>query len=277
MSDARHDRIAGQLIEYALNELTPSERQDVENHLRACAICTQELREINESMRLVADTTAPVEPPQTLKNRVLSAVSVQTQEPAPASAFGSQRAAVPSSSSQRLGRTGRGLSLAAAVVIVALAATLYVRESSRRTLLQNTQRASAEVTNLRQQLDRFSAQTDLALSILTAGDMRELSLAGRENAVAAAARAYWSPTRGLLVVADRLPAAPSGRIYQVWVINNGQPASAGLLGEPASGRGMLVAPPPRPGTGSAVTIAITDEPPGGLSAPSGTIRLAGSI
>jgi len=124
---------------------------------------------------------------------------------------------------------------------------------------------------------KAQTETDLALSILTAADMRELSLAGRENAVAAAARAYWSPTRGLLVVADRLPAPPPGRIYQVWVIESGQPVSAGLLGNQSEGRGMLVAPPPRQGTGIAVTVAVTDEPPGGLAAPSGTIRLAGSI
>jgi len=78
-------------------------------------------------------------------------------------------------------------------------------------------------------------------------------------------------------VADRLPAPPEGRIYQVWIIEGGQPVSAGLLGEEPGNRGMLIVTPPRPGTGGSVTVAVTDEPPGGLQAPSGTIRLAGSI
>jgi anti-sigma-K factor RskA len=108
--------------------------------------------------------------------------------------------------------------------------------------------------------------------------MREIPLAGQESAAAAAARAYWSPARGLLVVADRLPAAPSGRVYQVWIIEKGSdPVSAGLLGDEPGNRGMLIVTPPRPGTGSSVTVAVTDEPPGGLSAPSGTMRLVGSI
>ena len=55
------------------------------------------------------------------------------------------------------------------------------------------------------------------------------------------------------------------------------PVSAGLLGEQGSGRGMLIAPPPAGLVPGSVTVAVTDEPPGGLSAPTGDIRLAGSI
>jgi hypothetical protein len=53
--------------------------------------------------------------------------------------------------------------------------------------------------------------------------------------------------------------------------------SAGLLGDQGSGRGMLIAPPPRNLAAGTVTVAVTDEPPGGLAAPTGVIRLAGSI
>jgi hypothetical protein len=70
---------------------------------------------------------------------------------------------------------------------------------------------------------------------------------------------------------------PPGRIYQVWIIGGSGPVSAGLLGEQGSGRGMLIAPPPDRATPGPVTVAVTDEPPGGLPAPSGSIRLAGSL
>jgi hypothetical protein len=94
---------------------------------------------------------------------------------------------------------------------------------------------------LMKRVQLYAGQTDLALSILTAGDMHEIPMTGSEAAAIAAARAYWSPARGLLVVADRLPAPPTGRIYQVWVIPDQQkPVSAGLLGEQSGGRGMLI-------------------------------------
>lgn len=268
MSTERHDRIAERLDDYALGHLTPDEQQDVERHVRACAACTRDLQEINEALVLVADSAPAIEPPASLRGRIIAAVATQPQEPDRERPFATRSDT----------RRWPWLSLAAAAALIALVALLTQTENSRRQLARDVQRANTDAGMLRDRLQRVSGQTDLALSILTASDMREVPLAGRENALAAAARAYWSPTRGLLLVADRLPAPPPGRIYQVWVIDNGQPVSAGLLGEQSSGRGMLIAPPPRrPGSGAAVTVAVTDEPPGGLSQPSGTIRLAGSI
>ena len=268
MSSEHHDRIAGLLEEYALGQLPPEQQAEVDVHVRDCPTCVVALRDINESLALLAETVPAVQPPASLKARVLASLAEEPQERTRV------RAGIDARSTLQWG----WLAAAAAIVVgIGLAVLLSRSEAQRRALSQDVQQSAAETMNLRERLQRFSSQTDLALSILTAPDMRELSLAGRENAAAAAARAYWSPTRGLLVVADRLPAPPPGRIYQVWVIESGQPVSAGLLGDQSEGRGMLVAPPPRQGTGTAVTVAVTDEPPGGLAAPSGTIRLAGSI
>ncbi len=268
MSSERHDRIAELLEEFALGQLGPEQQAEVDAHLRDCAACAQALREINEALALLAESAPAIQPPASLRARVLASVANERQEHA--------REHTTRTDSRR--HHWPWLATAAALLLsIGLAFSLYRSESERQALSQDVQRATAEATNLRERLLRFSNQTDLALAILTAADMRELPLAGREDAAATAARAYWSPTRGLLVVADRLPTPPPGRVYQVWVIERGQPVSAGLLGDQAEGRGMLVAPPPRQGVGTAVTVAVTDEPPGGLVAPSGTIRLAGSI
>jgi len=268
MSSERHDRIAELLEEFALGQLGPEQQAEVDAHLRDCATCAQALREINESLALLAESVPAIQPPPSLRARVLASVANERQEHA------REHTARTDSRRQRW----PWLATAAALLLsVGLAVSLYRSESQRQAVSQDVQRATVEAANLRERLLRFSNQTDLALAILTAADMRELPLAGREDAAATAARAYWSPTRGLLVVADRLPTPPPGRVYQVWVIERGQPVSAGLLGDQSAGRGMLVAPPPRQGVGTAVTVAVTDEPPGGLVAPSGTIRLAGSI
>jgi hypothetical protein len=163
---------------------------------------------------------------------------------------------------------------------------------ARRSLVGDVERAQAEAASarasaadaqataaeIRRELGQYTTQADLAVSILTSTDMRPVAMAGRENATGSTARAYWSATRGLLIVANDLPVPPPGRIYQVWIIpEKAQPISAGLLGERGSGRGMLIVPPPTGAAAGPVTVAVTDEPPGGLAAPSGTIRLAGSI
>ena len=121
-------------------------------------------------------------------------------------------------------------------------------------------------------------QADLVVSILTATDMRRIDLSGFDASRDATARAYWSPRQGLLIVADRLPAPPPGRVYQVWLIGSGSagPVSAGLINAEQGGRGMLIVPPPRGVTEQAVTVAVTDEPRGGLPAPTDQKHLAGS-
>ena len=101
--------------------------------------------------------------------------------------------------------------------------------------------------------------------------------AGSDSGAGAQGRAYWSLREGLLIVADRLPPPPEGRTYQAWVIEGSAPApiSAGLL-HPEGGRGMLLVPALQGVASGAITVAVTDEPSGGLSAPTGNKHLIGS-
>jgi anti-sigma-K factor RskA len=282
----RHATIGAMLDEYALGQLSQDERRDVEQHVRECDLCAADLRELAVVMEGIAHSVEPVTPPPALKQRVLASLALQPQEP---SRRASEASAVvtplrhSTSSPVRRG-VNLGWLAAAALVIIGLGTALYSSINTRRLLIDDVQQAQAEATDaqqrvneLRRQLDLTAGQADLVVSILTANDMQPIPMAGRENATASTARAFWSPTNGLLIVANDLPVPPPGRIYQVWVIGGAGPVSAGLLGEQGSGRGMLIAPPPPGLTPGMVTVAVTDEPPGGLSAPTGDIRLAGSI
>ena len=276
MTMDRHDTIGAMLDEYALGQLGTEQRRDVETHLRECDDCASVLRELTMVMEGLAQGPAPVSPPAALRERVLSSLASQAQEAPRASAEANVVALPPRSAIVRRGVHPTWLA-AAALVILALGALLYSSNTVRRQLASDAQRAEETAEDLRLQLDLYAGQADLAVSILTASDMQPIAMAGRENATGSTARAYWSPSRGLLIVANNLPVPPPGRIYQVWIIGGGQPISAGLLGEQGSGRGMLIAPPPGGLAPGAVTVAVTDEPPGGLKAPTGSIRLAGSL
>ena len=276
MTMDRHDTIGAMLDEYALGQLSQDERRDVETHVRECDVCAADLRELTVVMEGLAHSIEPVTPPPALKQRVIASLASQPQEP-PRRAADSGVATRPVMGTVIRRGVHAGWLAAAALVILALGIVLYSSDATRRLLVDDLQEAQATSAELQQQLDQYTGQADLAVSILTASDMRPIVMAGRENATASTARAYWSPTRGLLIVADSLPVPPPGRIYQVWVIGGGTPVSAGLLGQQGSGRGMLIAPPPRGLAAGTVTVAVTDEPPGGLPAPTGSIRLAGSL
>jgi anti-sigma-K factor RskA len=275
MTMDRHDTIGAMLDEYALGQLSQDERRDVETHVRECDACAADLRELTVVMDGLAHAPDPVMPPPALKQRVLASLATQPQEP-PRRSDGNVVGMPPQATMIRRGGH-YGWLAAAAVIILGLAAALYSSNATRRLLIDDVQEAQAEAADLRQRLDQYAGQADLAVSILTANDMQPIAMSGKENATASTARAYWSPTRGLLIVANDLPVPPPGRIYQVWVIGGGTPFSAGLLGEQGAGRGMLIAPPPSGVAPGTVTVAVTDEPPGGLPAPSGSIRLAGSL
>jgi len=276
MTMDRHETIGAMLDEYALGQLSQDERRTVETHVRECDTCAADLRELAVVMEGLAHSLDPVTPPPALKQRVMSSLASQPQEPARTVVEPNAVAIPPKGVKIRRG-VHPGWLAAAAVVILGLGVALYSVDATRRLLIDDVQEAQAAVADLQRRLDLNAEQADLAVSILTATDMQPVAMSGKENATGSTARAYWSPARGLLIVANDLPMPPPGRIYQVWVIGGGTPFSAGLLGEQGVGRGMLIAPPPRGVARGAVTVAVTDEPPGGLPAPSGSIRLAGSL
>jgi anti-sigma-K factor RskA len=77
--------------------------------------------------------------------------------------------------------------------------------------------------------------------------------------------------RGYLL-SSRLPAVGHDRTYQLWGIVGGSPVSLGLLGSSPRQATFTMAGARRPSR-----LAVTSEPAGGTSAPSGAIVAAGTV
>jgi anti-sigma-K factor RskA len=106
--------------------------------------------------------------------------------------------------------------------------------------------------------------------------MARVDLAGQQSAPKAAARAFWSRSRGMVFAATSLPQLPAGKVYQLWVVANGvNPISAGLLAPDAQGQvnAHFVTPPDIP---APVALAVTLEPEGGVPQPTGEKFLIGA-
>ena len=264
----RHDSIQPLLTEYVLGELPPFDTRRVEAHLAECASCASEVRAMALAFQSIGLQEEPVAPPPHLRARVLQHLSQQVGD----------RPQAPHASLRSRPGVHRAWLAAAAVGILALGTLLVLSMQRTARVNELLQARTSDAQRLAQQMATTEAQADLAVAILTAADMRRIDLAGFEASRDARARAYWSTTHGLLIVADRLPQPPPGRIYQVWLIGSSSPGpvSAGLIEAPRSGRGMLLVPAPRGVSGAAVTVAVTDEPPGGVPAPTGSKHLVGS-
>lgn len=264
-----HDWVRARLADYASGELSADDRRLVDAHLAGCDECRVEAQELGRAYHGVALVAEPIAPPAALRERVLGHLAA-TARPVPS---GPASVARPSRSPWRLWVPA----LAAAALILAFGWLAVQSQQHAARLAVALTEAQAEQRRLRARADEVAMQADLAVAILTAPDLRTIALAGADTGAGAQGRAYWSLREGLLIVADRLPPPPEGRTYQVWVIDGSRPApiSAGLL-QPEGGRGMLLVPALPDVTSGAITVAVTDEPRGGLSAPTGNKHLIGS-
>ena len=250
-----HEQLGDQAPAYVLGALTPAERLAFEAHLAECAICAAEVRSLAPVTAGLARLVPEAEPAPEVKERLLAAI------------------AKPSAWS--VSRLATAASVALAVVLGGYSAQLRARvaglESQLREATRRAEASEGQVAEARRVA--FDAQSQVA--ILAAPDLARIDLAGQPVAPTAAARAFWSRTRGLVFTASNLPAPPPGRAYQLWVLT-AQPApiSAGMLVVDASGRvtARFDTPLdlPRP-----VAMAVTLEPEGGVPAPTGEKYLVG--
>jgi anti-sigma-K factor RskA len=138
------------------------------------------------------------------------------------------------------------------------------------------QAANQEIVAAREEANRqIAAARDSAQraetvgAILTAPDLIRFSLTGGASVDRSSAQVLWSRTRGLVMSASRLPAAPPETIYQLWLKTSGDPVSAGVFVPDATGRATLVTDVPPKVSGPVLGAEVTIEPTGGRNAPSG--------
>jgi len=257
----RHEEIRALLTEHALGELSLQDEQQVGAHLAQCHECAVEASELALAFQAIGLGEPPVAPPADLRARVLRHLATEPTRP------------ITRSTSYRTA----WLALAATLILI-LGGLLMTSLQRTARLNDRLRQVDAERAELTRQIATTRAQAERVVAILTAGDMRRIDLEGLVASRSATARAYWSATRGLLIVADQLPTLPPGRTYQVWLIGGSSagPVSAGLIEGQPSGRGMLIVPPPEGVSGDTVTVAVTDEPAGGVAAPTGSKHFLGS-
>jgi len=237
------DKWREQTAGYALGGLSPPEREDLEAHLLTCLDCALEVRQFSELTAALAYAAPPSAPPLDLRGRVIDAVGRGPRAPDVA------RAATPVARA----RLAPSWLLAAASLIVAVALGAY---------FVGLRRAASEVKTV--------------VVVLGASDLVRVDLAGQPVAPQAAARAFWSQSRGLVFTASNLPPLPSGRTYQLWIVTGDRPIGAGLVKPAADGIVHAVfAAPSNPS--KAVAIAVTIEPDGGMPAPTGDKYLVGLV
>jgi anti-sigma-K factor RskA len=231
-----HDEAVELTGAYVLGALSADERAAFEVHLASCSRCTAEVRALRPVSDALGQSSLPIDPPPGVRAALTQAITAANAPPDTAST----RTTWPA--------------------WLAIAATLALAAG-----------AGWYAINTRRESDRDR----LINSVLAAPDLARIDLSGQPLAPSATARAYWSRSNGLVVLASNLPPLPAGRIYQLWVLTKEPaPISAGLLQPDRDGHASMtvVTPVDMP---APVAMAVTIEPAGGVAAPTGDKYLVG--
>ena len=224
---------------YVLDALSDDERAAFERHLESCADCRIEIARLDDGVEVLVRSVA--EPaPSAMKAEVMAAIDGEVADE-------DASETVPSNVSPLRPRTSTvvaSLVAAAAVIAVVLGVGLGASDPVQDACEQILQAENCSTTEF-------------------------------ETDVAASAVLVYAPDtgRGAFVTDDLEPVADD-RTYQLWLIDEGGPASAGVFRPQDDGSaGVLLEGEVRPG----LTLGLTVEPEGGSEAPTGDILLAGEI
>jgi anti-sigma-K factor RskA len=269
---------------HALGVLSDEERAQLAKAMAGDAELAAEVRQLEDTAGALGGVVAQVDPPARLRARVLAVAGIEADDAAgtaavsPVGGRGADAAVVVRPKSSAL----PGWLAAAAALVLASGLGLWALQlrTSLDDMNARVQRAEAEVVRIQRTLGEAQEQTktlEARNEVLFAPDMQRVDLAGQPVAPASTARAFVSRHSGLAFAANQLPTLPADKVYQLWVIPQGQsPVDAGLLSPDKSGHASLFFKMPADMAPAAV-IAVTVEPAGGVPAPTGDKALVGEV
>jgi anti-sigma-K factor RskA len=254
---ALHEQFADDLTLYALDALAGEERLAIKKHLEECSACRAEVVRLREDFALLALSASGPTPPPRCRERLLDAIRKEPR----------QMEARPRS------RTGWLHTLGWAAAAAAMIAVLWLARQNRQL---EGQVATLEAHSAAAQQQLLEARELAAL--LSSGNAEHFTLVANNTAPQPGGKAIYDAASGALVFfASNMPAVPSRKAYELWLIpaNGGAPIPAGVFKPDARGAATVIKPPLPTGL-DAKTFAITIEPEAGSPAPTSQPVLVGT-
>ncbi|HEX9935815.1 MAG TPA: anti-sigma factor [Longimicrobium sp.] len=277
-----HDDVRAALAAEALGALDGAEAAAVRAHLATCPECRRELASLEETAAALAHAAphAPMDAERSarMRARLLARAAADGAGAPSARAPAPADAAVPgvipiARARERRGLDAGWLAAAAAVALLIAVGAWAARMKGRYDALSERYAALEEDRGV---LARAIAKRDSTLAALGAPGVRVIELASTQQR-APGGRMFWDPRRAKWIFfAHDLPALRPGRDYQMWLITADGAISAGTFKPHADGSAEMEATYPLP-RGRLRAVAVTDEPEGGLSQPSTTPIIAGTV
>ena len=241
-----HEQYKEMIPARALSALDAAEARALNEHLENCDECRKELEDWQATAAALALTPNSAEPSAAVRERILDEVRKDLSIPP----------VIPFRATSRNIWTSFGSlgAMAAVVLLTALIVGLVVLWRQNRAM-QNELARSREFVEL-----------------VTTPGARVSELKAVDLGAGATASLAYDQNGHALLVANKLPNPPQGKAYQLWFIVGNKPMPGKTFVPDNTGKGTLKDQVPREALDSAI-FAITVEPEGGVSAPTGPIYL----
>ena len=258
-------RIEELLPFYVLDALTDEERELVESYLREHPEARQQIDDLHSGASLLPYGIAPVEPPRQVKDSLMARVNADAAARTPST----QPARQPSSRPW-FGNLFQAFSLGAAAVAIAWAILLNVQ----------VLRLQKEISGLHETLAAQSNSLEQIIANLPTSppsNVITVSLKGTTVQPRAHGQLIADPKEQTAVlIVSGLPRLQANQTYQVWLIADGKPVSAGLLTVDENGQGVVIVTSGE-SISSFQSLGISVEPEGGSPQPTGDIVVLSDI
>ena len=254
MSHEPYDALAAA---HALGALDGADRAEFERHLGGgCAVCEAALRASAEALAALARAEPSIMPPPEVKEELLRRIAATT-------------------SARLVAARPRTVVWAVGTLVAVIAGAAFTgayvaaRYEGRlgqmvREAVALRERVHRDEASLREQVAVYRSAVDLLRDPTT----RIVALHGLGASPEATGRVIWHPREGGHVFVANLPSAPRGKAYEMWMIGDSAPLSAGVFQVDASGRGSHRIPAVAGGK-PVKAFAVTLEPETGVAAPTG--------
>lgn len=273
MNRAEHIRLED-LELLALGALPEEEEATLQQHLSECDECPERLAEARGHVSLLAFTAKQERPAGTVKAELMARVRVSWEaEQHYAWPMPREAQQDPSSAIRRQPEVRRRWwtwALVSAAVVLALISYGLSRENRRIAAELKQQRNAAD------RLIRDQKQIEGLVRVLAAPDTQTVRLVATQKGLNASGVVKFNSKAGVVLYTADLAPLAAGQSYQIWLVPvSGAPISAGVLGPGGHAWGNLWIGEV-PANTQAEAFAVTIEPVGGASQPTGPKVLLGA-
>ena len=250
---------------YALGALSDQQAAEVCEHVFICSLCAAKLAESRAHASLLAFSVEQEKPSSTAKEKLFARIAAErtTNAVGSPSTPGAIRAA-----KKPAARWWDWVLVPATAALAILSFALWRQNVQLFAELRNAQQMAADFEKERVHVQKL-------INVLSSPDTITVKLAGTADGTHNTGIVRYDSASGLVVYTADLPALPSDKVYQMWLVPiKGGPISAGTFVPPGPGQSHMFTAEVS-SNAEPKAFAVTIEPVGGVPQPTGPKVLLG--